>query len=250
MFQMYLAVCGSADINVATFGQWDWENKPLSILAAFPTFVKTWKKVNPGWPTRATMLDSGAYSAYNSGKEIDFEELCQEAVLPEWTYTVGLDVIGDGVKSLENNLKMKARGLEVIPVFHGGDDWDILLEYKKHFSYIGFGGRPKIKEVRNKWLDQCFARVWPIKIHAFGCAQKDVLLKWPFYSADTASWHTAVSFGSSPSMPGRRVPRKSEAGVSVFDLRTEIHHYMKLEREVRDRWNKELTKHFGENKTA
>lgn len=244
MTQMYLAVCGNGDINQATFGPWDWQNHPLNILAAFPQFVKTWKKIEgQKWPARNTMLDSGAFSAFNSGKVIDFDELCEEAKDPYWKHIVGLDVIGDGVASLENNLKMKARGLHTIPVFHGGDDWDILMEYKKQFDYIGIGGRPRNKVIRTQWLDQCFARVWPIKIHAFGCAQEDILMKWPFYSADTASWHKGASFGSSVSMPGKRIPRKSEAGAGVYDLRHDVLHYLRLEQKVTARWQSEFGKY-------
>lgn len=244
MTNLYFAVCGSPDINIATFKDWNWEEKPLNILAAFPRFVNVWKKVNPGWPTKSTMLDSGAYSAWNSGQVIDFDLLCEEMRQPCWNYKVGLDVIGDGPASLANNLKMKSLGLEVIPVFHYGEDFEILKEYKTQFPYLGIGGRPQQKDLRERWLDQCFARVYPAKIHLFGCGEFSLLKKWPFYSADTASWFTGASYGSSAATPGLRRPRKSEAGASVYNMKAELLHYLKIEAQIKDLWSSELKKFY------
>src|SRR5215831_11945604 len=125
MTQLYFAGSPRADQMTKTFGQWDWANKPLNILVALP-FIGIWYETNTGWPTRATMLDSGAYSAWRVGYQVDFDELCQEAARPNWDEVVALDVIGDDRASLENSLKMKERGLTVMPVFHFGDDWGIL----------------------------------------------------------------------------------------------------------------------------
>jgi hypothetical protein len=240
MTNLYFAICGSPDINIATFTEWDWANKPLNILAAFPRFVNVWKKVNKDWPTKSLMLDSGAYSAWNSGQVIDINVLCEEAKNPCWDLVVGLDVIGDGAATLKNVLYMKELGLNIIPVFHYGEPWEFLLEYKNQFKYIGLGGRPQKKDVRDRWLEQCFARAYPHRIHLFGCGEMKLLSKFPFTSADTASWHTPAGWGASQATPGLRRPRKSEAGASVYDLRAEIHYYLDVEAKVQDRWSKEL----------
>jgi hypothetical protein len=247
MTAIYFASSPRADLLELTFGPWDWVNKPLNILVAFP-FVDVWHAENEGkgnnWATNATMLDSGAFSAWSVGKEIDFEALCVEAAKPCWDEVVALDVIGDGKASMENALKMKARGLTVMPVFHYGDDWGMLQEYKDQFGdRIGLGGiATGISSIqRIKWLEQAFARGYPARFHLFGCIRRDILLNFPAVSADSSSWAAGTRFGVSKTMPGLRVPKKSEVGESNGDLRFEILKYLELAAECKERWASELS---------
>lgn len=245
MTAIYFASSPRADLLELTFGPWDWANKPLNILVAFP-FVDVWHAENEGkgndWVTNATMLDSGAFSAWSVGKEIDFEALCLEAEKPCWDEVVALDVIGDAEASLKNSLRMKeAKDLTVMPVFHFGDPWEILQEYKAKFDRIGIasGHGAPLKE-RLAWTDQCFSRAYPAKFHSFGWIKREVLLRFPFASADSSSWAAGTRFGVSKMMPGLRVPKKSEVGESNGDLRFEILKYLELQDECVERWKGEL----------
>jgi len=235
MTQLYFASSPRADLLEVTFGLWDWASRPLNILVAFP-FVEVWHAENEGkgnnWPTHATMLDSGAYSAWSAGKHIDMNALCLEAFKPCWDEVVALDVIGDAENSMVNSLEMKARGLTVMPVFHFGDPWEILEEYKLQFNRIGIAsghGAPLAERLR--WTAQCFARAYPAKFHSFGWVKKEVLLEFPF---------AGTRFGVSKMMPGVRVPKKSEVGASNADLRFEILKYLEIQDECIERWKYEL----------
>lgn len=242
--QIYFASSPRADLLEFTFGPWDWVNNPLNILVAFP-FVDVWHAENEGegnnWPTKANMLDSGAYSAWSAGKHIDMDALCTEASKPCWDEVVALDVIGDAEKSMVNSLEMKSRGLTVMPVFHFGDPWEILQEYKAQFNRIGIasGHGAPLKE-RLRWTAQCFARAYPAKFHSFGWVKREVLLQFPFVTADSSSWAMGTRFGVSKMLPGVKIPKKSQVGQSNADLRFDIIEYLKLQSELEERWATEL----------
>lgn len=242
MTDIYFAVANYYGINNATFGRWDWKAHPLNILCAFP-FLDHWWKRDFETPGIRTMLDSGAYSAWGAGEVIDFDALCKEAAKPEWDEVVALDVIGDAEASLRNALAMKKRGLNVIPVLHFGEPWTILSEYVSESERIGLasGHGAKFAE-RMRWTEQCFTRAYGTKFHSFGWVDERPLMAFPFWTADTASWHSSTRWGRLASTPNIRVPKTSELGRPVNDLRSEIAFYVELEARVKDRWSSELAK--------
>lgn len=244
MTQVYFALNGpkSSTTIRATFDDWDWANNPVNVLIAFP-FISVLDMVEPDhnpWAIKSLMLDSGAYSVANSGHEVDFEALCKEAANPKWSYVAALDVIGNGLASMKNAFAMKARGLQVIPVFHYGEPWEILAEYKAHFPYIGLGCKNTSTKVRLKWIEQCFARVWPHRVHMFGCGNFDVLRQVPFYSADTSSWYSGIRFGRSAATPRLKIPPLRVLGKEGMNLQKEVKHYLALQRDLEHVWAKEL----------
>jgi hypothetical protein len=127
-----------------------------------------------------------------------------------------------------------------MPVFHFGDDWGILQEYKAQFNRIGIasGHGAKYPE-RIRWTSQCFARAYPAKFHSFGWTKKDVLLKFPFTTADSSSWASGTRFGRSPLL-GLRIPKKSVIGESNADLRFEVLKFLELQQECIEKWRTEL----------
>lgn len=246
-FSLFLATGTSTELLKSTFGPWDWEKKPINCLVTFPA-IKNWDAAQPDppWPVKASILDSGAYSAWNSGKVIDFDELCKEAGSGRWDEAVALDVVGDAQASLENARKMKERGLHVMPVFHFGEPWHILQAYKDEFGRIGLScrfGEPKAKSMA--WLDQCFSRAYPSQFHSFGWVSEEMLMRFPFTTADTASWHTGIRFGKGQAYPQLRIPRRTEIGPEAYDLRADVLHYLRLEERIQARWKKELEQFGG-----
>ncbi len=110
----------------------------------------------------------------------------------------------------------------------------------KRFPKIALGGsvgRLYGKDAKINWVQQCFARVWPKRIHGLGFADRDVLEAVPFHSADASSWQAgATRFGNWASLPG--VPVKWRG--SNHNLRTELEMYLRLERDLRSRWGPTL----------
>ncbi len=190
---------------------------------------------------RDWMLDSGAYSAWNSGTPIvlaDYIRACFELREkdPQLTEIIALDVIGDGRGSLENALAMKRAGLEVIPVFHVGDDRGILAEYVGAFEKVGLScrfGEPLVQSFR--FYDDCFARHWPHKFHSFGWVSERMLMRYPFHSSDCSSWEMGPTAFGNWKAYGKLSVRGSKQ-----NLRCEVEWYLELEARLRQRWKREM----------
>ena len=164
-------------------------------------------------------VDSGAHTAYTTGKEVDTDDLIE--------YVNGIDeyvevfaqvdkVPGRFAQpktrqdwleapeiSWKNYLYMRPRVKsphKLMPVFHQGEDFkwlELMLETKfarQHIPYIGLspttdsGVKYKIE-----FIDKCFKIISKssnphVKTHALGMTSLYVLEMYPFYSADATTW--------------------------------------------------------------
>lgn len=187
-------------------------------------------------------LDSGAFSAHNSGVTIDLEEyidVCLELLASDETLAevFALDVIGDWRASLKNTERMWERGVPAIPCFHADEPWDALLHMAKTYPKIALGGVALAKAGKKlEWARQCFARVWPKKVHGFAYGGKTAIMALPFHSTDATNWELGpCKYGRWQAYNGALSVRGSRQ-----DLRSEVEWYLKLEREARTRWAKEM----------
>lgn len=218
-----------------------------AILISY-VYLEPFLKFQPKYHYRNWCMDSGAYSAWNSGKVIDIEkyiDTCHKIkdVDPTLVEIIALDVINDGKtpkmetakKSLANALHMKERGLDVIPVFHYGEDYGILREYCAAFNKVGLSCRfGELVEDSLKFYDQCFAREWPKRFHSFGWMEDYVAFAYPFHSLDSASWRLQPSaFGY-----WRKFGPLSARGDQ--DLRSQVKYYLDLEQKARVRFGKQM----------
>lgn len=190
---------------------------------------------------RDWMMDSGAYSAYNSGKVIDIDEYIEackrlRASDPTLKEIIGLDVIGSAEGSRKNSFYMKDKGVEIVPVFHFGEDFGLLKDYCAAFDKVGLSCRfGETMEESNWFYDQCFAHGWPKKFHSFGWISETVLMRYPFHSGDSTSWEIGpCAFGNWKSL-GKVSVRGSKQ-----NLRAEIEWYLKLEAKLRVKWRKQM----------
>jgi hypothetical protein len=235
-----------------SLAEWDWENRPIHLLASF-AYLKEFKKqaVEYGRPL-SVMLDSGAYTAWKSGKTIDIDALVAEVLegqCPsteggfEWDQCVALDAIGDPERSMVNARYMQEKGCRVIPVFHYGEPWEVLEEYCQLFGHVGLSCRfgESIPDAI-RWVEQCFARQWPHLFHSFGWIDSRILLRVPFDTCDAATWQMApTAFGRWMSYGGIKLPKVRCNNASELRIFTEIEHYLKLQRKLEERWHKQLT---------
>ena len=190
---------------------------------------------------RDWVMDSGAFSAHNSGVEIKIEEYveCCKNLLasdPTLTEVYALDVIGDEKASLKNVEYMWKHGVPAIPTFHYGGPWSSLLHLVKHYPKIAIGGCVG-KRDKDKFASQCFARIWPKKIHGFGFGSEKSILLLPWHSVDATNWEIApCKYGRWKAFGGQRVSVRG----SQQNLRAEVEWYLDLERRARERWKKEM----------
>jgi hypothetical protein len=236
--------------RIPTLDAWDWVRRPLNLLVAFP-FIRS---VNPRWAPARMMLDSGAWSVWNSGDTIDLAALARESMKPRWTEAVSLDVIGDWQASQRNAVAMRLLGSPAIPVFHIDDPWPLLEFYCAHWPKVGLGGmvglnRVGFKHRLQEWLSGVFERAWPHRFHAFGLTDPYFLLRFPFDSADSSTWTTVTRFpraiwgcgdvdGAIRQIDIPSVPSAIQAGM----MRLYIHRYLELQDQVSSKWAKELSR--------
>ncbi len=161
------------------------------------------------------IMDSGAFSAWNSDTHIDFNayiEYCLE-YQDKIKYVVNLDVIpavpGQRIISKEerelsamvsygNARRMIAEGIpkeKIIHVFHQHEDFKWLERMVENFNYIGLSpANDRTTEEKMKWLDACMAYVtdeegFPIiKMHGFAVTAYDLIVRYPWFSVDSATW--------------------------------------------------------------
>lgn len=150
-------------------------------------------------------LDSGAFSAYTKGVEIDIKEYCnfikehQDII----THYAVLDVIGSAEGTLKNQRFMEEQGLHPIPCYHYGEDTKYLEYYVENYDYVAIGGMvPVSTKDLLPWLDSIFAKHicddngYPrCKIHGFGLTTISLMVRYPWYSVDSTTWALASAFG-------------------------------------------------------
>lgn len=150
--------------------------------------------------------DSGAYSAWANKTEINLQEYIDFIKKNKdqiETYAC-LDDITSSKKTQENQIEMERQGLHPLPVYHTGEDISLLKKLMKKYDYIAIGGMALNSSVnRVLSFDEIFSIVCPSsnnflpthKIHGFGLASPDLLINYPWYSADTTSWVQYGRFG-------------------------------------------------------
>lgn len=119
----------AASSGLKTFKAIEWDSYELGVLVSF-FYIAGFRKLQATteMTPRLWTLDSGAFSAWSSGKIIDMDALMEECRNPMWHECVALDVVHDPQKSLENALKMQAAGCKSYPVFHVGEPMEFLAE--------------------------------------------------------------------------------------------------------------------------
>lgn len=230
---------GPVDLSITDWGRPGGLGYP-AVLVSY-AYIRPFLRDRSRCLIRDWVLDSGAFSAHASGKPVVLQDyidtakqlLAKDRQLSE---VFALDVIGNPEASIRNADEMTRQGVECIPCFHFGSPWDYLLDMASRFKKIALGGAVMVKEsVRRKWYEQCFARVWPKKIHGFGVSGEQTSLMFPWHSVDASSWELGPAKYGNWRTYGNLPVRGSN-----HDLRVEIAWHLKLERRMRDKWRKEM----------
>lgn len=171
-------------------------------------------------PKIKLMLDSGAFSAWKKGLEINLDEYIAYIKRNEkylHTY-VNLDVIpgAPGRRSTQEEVeaaakasyrnlkKMHKAGLRPMPVFHMGESFDWLHRLLDDGEdYIGIGGMGNATNTSQiQFLDRVFtiltnSQGWPeVKTHGLGVAGFPMLKRYPWTTCDATSWVLTAAMGS------------------------------------------------------
>ena len=151
-------------------------------------------------------LDSGAFSAFTKGVEINIREYCDYIKRNEDIIEVAsvLDGIGNAQQTYEHQCFMESLGVKPLPCFHYGEDERYLEYYLANYDYITLGGMVPISTPQlHIWLDRLWDKYLTdgsgrprIKIHGFGLTAIPLMEKYPWYSVDSSSWVQMASNGA------------------------------------------------------
>lgn len=235
MTTIYLAVGASANQMRSAL-----QREPAPAMLCSYLYYHVLKKLFGEALYREWVLDSGAFSAFEVGKVIDLGEyidFCHKALASDHppSEIYALDVVGDWRASQRNTEAMWKRGLKAIPCYHVGEPEDVLLDMAQSYPKIAIGGVAGMGKRAVPVLDQCFARVWPKRIHCFGMVTEPVLMRFPFHSVDSTSWSIAVRFGNWAAYGQRKMPIRG-----TYHLRPQVDHFLKLESRVQAKWSRAL----------
>lgn len=142
-------------------------------------------------------LDSGAFSAFTKGVEIDIPGYCQyirdnEDIVEKSDGILCasvLDGIGDPLKTWQNQLYMESLGVQPLPCFHYGEDERYLEWYISKYEYITLGGMVPISTPQLKvWLDHLWDKYLTdgsgrprLKVHGFGLTTLSLMERYPWH---------------------------------------------------------------------
>ncbi len=206
-------------------------------------YLKDFLRDQPKYLYRNWVMDSGAFSAHNSGVEINLQayiDKCKEllATDPTLVEVYALDVIGDWKASLRNTEEMWRQGVEAVPCFHAGEPWDALIGMAKDYPKIALGGIALAKTgKKNAWAQQCFARVWPKRIHGFAFSGRTSVMGLPFASVDATNW--ALNASKWGKWKVFDMEKLSVRGKDL-NLTAEIQWHLELEAKARSWWYREM----------
>lgn len=185
-------------------------------------------KINPDSKCNL-FIDSGAFSAWTKGKEIDIDEYIEFVNNNSDYITVAASVdkipgkpktaevaspeeVSQAAEETWNNYLYMRNKLnnknKLLFTFHVGEPWECLeraLSYaddQGKISYIALGGLVgKNKDIQKAFIDKCFKIIKSsnnseVKVHGFGLTRLGYLEQYPFYSADSTSWLMTAINGS------------------------------------------------------
>jgi len=209
------------------------DNRP-ALLVSY-VYLEPFLKNRHRYCYRDWVLDSGAFSAHNSGTEIklaDYIAKCKELMAsdPTLTEVFALDVIGDWKASAVNCRKMWDAGVPAIPCFHVNEPEHELIAMAKDYPKIALGGCVGFRG-KLKFAQQCFARVWPKRIHGFGFGAEKDIMALPWHSVDATNWEIGpCKFGRWNAFGNMSVRGSKQ------NLRAEVEWYLDLEKRARQKW--------------
>lgn len=170
---------------------------------------------------RKVFLDSGAFSAFTKGVEVDLPGYCDyikrniDIIEKDGNSILAsvLDGIGDPLKTWQNQQAMENLGVRPLPCFHYGEDERYLEWYISNYEYITLGGMVPISTPQLKlWLDRIWERYLTdgsgrprLKVHGFGLTTLSLMERYPWASVDSSSWVQTARVGGMLLLPEAKV---------------------------------------------
>jgi hypothetical protein len=226
-----------------------------------PDFEILWDRLVANKVKPSIIFDSGAFTAFSSGKKVDIKEYFEwtQILTLRWGDTaniefITLDEIGDPLVSAANFSKLEAWGLNAVPVFGYGEDLEDLRQLLERHDRIAFGGLvpyARNKKILQYWLDRCFQVVMARykstgkmpRIHLLGVSGSWIVIRYPIFSCDSSAWTSAFRFGDTGKSGLPAVPRVKNNNTNKADkaglhniLRTKVREIDELQNYATKLW--------------
>lgn len=155
------------------------------------------------WPD--VFADSGAFSAWTQNGSVDRGAYAEW--LHQWKHLfkvyAGLDVKGDWRAGLDNQEYLEGKGLAPLPVFHGGEPWELLDDLCATYPYLALGGLagnlPNGSDAHMRFSLRAFEiAAGRTVFHGFGVTSWRELVSFPWYSVDSSTWGNGYRYGAPP----------------------------------------------------
>lgn len=143
------------------------------------------------------IMDSGAFSAHNSGEVIHLNSYCNDLKSIGIQKYFSLDVIGSAEKSYENYKIMRKMGMNPIPTFHINTDIEYLLKYLSETDHISIGNMVQGNQIvgnLDKIWNEIYTRNPNCKVHGLGVSNYDIASRYPWHSIDSSSYNAITKF--------------------------------------------------------
>lgn len=174
-----------------------WPDRPRALLS-YAYASKVTAEMFAEWGDVDIIIDSGAFTAHNSGKPIDHAAylrwLGEHAHLIEFAFA--LDVIGDPLATLDNyrhGMDVLAGAVQLVPTWHIGTSFDVLERYCAEADYVAVGGAVPYYQQQNDLYRLSLrahdiARANGTRLHGLGMTGRKVMFGLPWASVDSSSW--------------------------------------------------------------
>lgn len=167
------------------------------------------------------MLDSGAFTFFSSGKQVDWNEYVSRYCDFVRRNNVGLffeldidALIGyEKVKDIRRRIERET-GKQPIPVWHKRLGKDEFLKMCDEFPYVAIGGivsreiMPKDYKFFPWFIDEAHKR--GCKIHGLGFTNLKGLESYHFDSVDSTAWLSGNRFGSVYTFTGKTMTKRDK----------------------------------------
>jgi len=175
-------------------------NVLVSYAYASPPMIEAIRETQARGIPRRLLLDSGAFTAWTTGKRVDlltYAGFVRDALEQEWVWKYfTLDVIGDYERTRSNYEHLRQLGLEPLPIFTPGTPESLLEEYYEQNHLVGYGGiNAYHHRQRAGYIKYCMRVAKGRDVHLLGMTSITELLKHRPYMCDSASWATVAQYG-------------------------------------------------------
>jgi hypothetical protein len=119
----------------------------------------------------------------------------------EWDWYVTFDYDHDADICWNMQKHLEHKGIHPVPVYHSGQDTEWFERYcREGYKLIGIGGTVQRRGYTQTRMvfDRIFdlAAKHGVELHGFGITSLSLMLMYPWYSVDSASWVKIAAYGS------------------------------------------------------